>query len=81
MGGASKASGMYIRMHCAYLYLPLVLSMGLTEVEAVAEQDRRGDCNLRPATTEEEKKQLSSVKLNSSERAFTNRNAARRHLP
>jgi len=47
MGGASKASGMYIRMHCAYLYLPLVLSMGLTEVEAVAEQDRRGDCNLR----------------------------------
>jgi len=34
-------------MHCAYLYLPLVLSMGLTEVEAVAEQDRRGDCNLR----------------------------------
>jgi hypothetical protein len=50
--------------------------MGLTEIEAVAEQDCRGDCNLRPATTEGEKEQLSSVKLNSSERAFTNRSAA-----
>jgi len=65
MGGPSKASGMYIRMHCAYLYLPLVLSMGLTEVEAVAEQDRRGDCNLRPATTEGGKETafVSKIKL------------------
>lgn len=28
------------------LYLPLVLDMGLEEVEAVAEHDGRGDCDL-----------------------------------
>jgi hypothetical protein len=32
------------------VYLPLVLGMGLVEVEAVAEHDPRGYCDLGPAT-------------------------------
>jgi hypothetical protein len=35
----------------ACVYLPLVLGMGLVEVEAVAEHDPRRDCDLGPATT------------------------------
>lgn len=33
----------------AYIYLPLVLGVRLVEVEPVAEEDRGGLCNLRPA--------------------------------
>jgi hypothetical protein len=39
-----------------YVYLPLVLGVGLVEVEAVAEQHPRGDCDLGPADRDQTKK-------------------------